>query len=262
MLPERAARLGESGSARSVNTSSSSIGVPSGLVSGTRQFGYSSTVPGWFWVRTSPTASGNASANRRDGVRPRYSWSARTISSVLALRSVVQQADPDGVRPARPPARPLSEAVPRSAGPGEQVELLAQPDVLPGQITRGGRQVVRGDRGQAVLPPPLGAQRPAVTVAVQLEPQDRGTEQAALAQVVAHPRLDGAQVFTDHDRPGPVRLKRDDADHRLVVVAHVGAVGRRRALRDPPQPEQPDDVVDANAARVPQHGVDHARNGA
>ena len=81
-----------------------------------------------------------------------------------------------------------------------------------------------GHRGQAELPPPLGRQRPAVTVAVELEPQDRRAQQAALAQIVAHPRFDGAQILTDDHRAGAVGLQRDDADHRVVVVADIGAV--------------------------------------
>ena len=40
---------------------------------------------------------------------------------------------------------------------------------------------------------------------------------------------------------------------RLVVVAHVGALRRGTALRHPPQAEQPDDVVDAHPAGVPEH---------
>ena len=84
-------------------------------------------------------------------------------------------------------------------GPGQQAQLVAQPHMLAGQVAGRRRQVVRGDRRQAVLPPPLGGQRPAVAVAVQLEPQDRRAEQAACAQVVAHPRLDGAEILTDDD---------------------------------------------------------------
>ena len=76
------------------------------------------------------------------------------------------------------------------------------------------------------------------------------------AQVVARGRLDDAEVLADHDGAGALRLQRQHADHRLVVVAHVGALGRRAALRDPPEPEQPDDVVDADPAGVPQHGRD------
>ena len=55
----------------SVNTSSRGRGLPSGPPSGTRQFGYSFVVPGWFWVRFSPTASVSANASSRDGERAR-----------------------------------------------------------------------------------------------------------------------------------------------------------------------------------------------
>src|SRR5262249_28166829 len=48
---------------RSRNTSSSRSFRPFGPDSGTRQFGYSSVVPGWFWVRRSPTASVSDSAS-------------------------------------------------------------------------------------------------------------------------------------------------------------------------------------------------------
>ena len=41
-----------------------------------------------------------------------------------------------------------------------------------------------------------------------------------------------------------------------MVVSHVGALGRECALGDPPQPEQPDDVVDAYAPGVPQANKD------
>ena len=40
--------------------SSSSTGLPSGPANGSRQLGYSSSVPGWFIVRWSPVRSGTA----------------------------------------------------------------------------------------------------------------------------------------------------------------------------------------------------------
>ena len=128
-------------------------------------------------------------------------------------------------------------------------------DVLAGQVPRGRRQVVRGHRGQHERPVVLGGERRAVHVA--LEPQHRRAEHPALGQVVAHPRLDDAEVLADDDGAGAVRLEREDADERLVVVADVRAVGGVGALGDPPQPEQPDDVVDPDGARVPQHGAQH-----
>ena len=110
-----------------------------------------------------------------------------------------------------------------------------------------------GHRGQAQFAPPLGFERTAVTVAVVFEPQDRGAQHAPLTQVLPDPGFDGAQVFADHHRAGPVCLQRHDPDHRVVVVAHVGALRGRGALGDPPQPEEPDDVVDAHPAGVPQN---------
>ncbi len=110
------------------------------------------------------------------------------------------------------------------------------------------RQYSRQSSGASGLPSPGE---------VELEPQDRRAEDPAAAQVVAHPRLDGAEVLADDERLGPVRLERQDADHGLVVVADVGPCLRPGTGGDPPQPEQPDDVVDADAARVPQDRRDH-----
>ncbi len=89
---------------------------------------------------------------------------------------------------------------------------------------------------------------------LEFEPQDRGPEDAALAQIVAHPRLDRAEILTDDYCLSAVRLEGEDADHRLVVVADVRPGRRRHAVGDPPEPEQPDDVVDADPAGMAQHG--------
>ena len=84
----------------------------------------------------------------------------------------------------------------------------------------------------------------------------------ALAQVVADPRLHGAEILADDDGAGAVCLQRDDADHRLVVVAHISSsCGEPFRIADA-QPEQPDDVVDAGTAagaRTP--ALTRARNG-
>ena len=79
-----------------------------------------------------------------------------------------------------------------------------------------------------------------------------------LGEIVAHPRLDRAQVLPDHHRARAVRLQRQHADQRLVVVAHVGARLRRLPGRDPPQPEQPEDVIHPDPAGMPQHRGQHA----
>ena len=129
---------------------------------------------------------------------------------------------------------------------------MAQPDVVAGEVPGGGRQVVGGDRCQAVLAPPLRRERTTATVVVELEPQHGRAEQAAFAQVVAHPGFDRAEVFADDDRTCPSRFERQDPDRGVVVVADVGALGRARTGRDPPQPEQPDHVVDAYPAGMTQ----------
>ena len=134
---------------------------------------------------------------------------------------------------------------------GQQTQCVPQPDVFAGQIARRRRQVVGGHRGQAQVSPVLGRQRPPA-VPIDFEPQDRCSQQAAVAQIIAHPRLDRAEILTHDNRTGPMRLQRDDADHCVVVITHIGALCGRYALRDPPQPEQADDVVDAHPAGVPE----------
>lgn len=113
--------------------------------------------------------------------------------------------------------------------PGQQTQRMPEFDVFGIEVARRGRQVVRGHRGQAQFAPPLGLQGPA-TARVDFEPQDRRSEQSALMQKVPSPWLDRAEVFTDHHRARPMGLQRDDADHRLVVVAHVCALGGRLPL--------------------------------
>ena len=57
-------------------------GVPRGSVSGIRQFGYSVSVPGWFWVRRSPTRSLTLTPSSRDGV-----WVSSRCSASISSRS-------------------------------------------------------------------------------------------------------------------------------------------------------------------------------
>ena len=52
-------------------TQSSSTGTPAASVSGTRQLGYSWSVPGWFCALRSPTASASDTWSSRAGVRAR-----------------------------------------------------------------------------------------------------------------------------------------------------------------------------------------------
>ena len=131
--------------------------------------------------------------------------------------------------------------------------------MLVGQVARRRRQVVGGDGGQGE--PAVAARLLGPAVLLLLEPQDGGAQDPAGGQVVAHPGLHGPQVLPDHDGAGAVGLQEHHADHRLVVVAHVGALVRAHALGDPPQAEQPDDVVHPQGARVAQHRAHHVPQG-
>ena len=57
---------------------------------------------------------------------------------------------------------------------------------------------MRGDGRQAKLAPSLGGKR--ATVVVVFEKQNRRPENPSLTQVVAHPRLDVAEVFANDDK--------------------------------------------------------------
>ncbi len=111
-----------------------------------------------------------------------------------------------------------------------------------------------GGGGQAAGAPALGGQGAAVALPVAFEPQDGRAEHAALAQRLADAGLDGAQVLADHQRPGPGGLQDQHGEHGLGVVADVGALRGRVALRHPPQAEQAHDVVDAQGPGVTEEG--------
>ncbi len=91
---------------------------------------------------------------------------------------------------------------------------------------------------------------------VVFEPEDRRSQHASTRQVLPHPRFDVAQVLADDHGAGPVRLQDQHADHRLVVVAHVGAGPRAQSVGNPPEPEEADDVIDAQCTRMPQQTPD------
>lgn len=82
------------------------------------------------------------------------------------------------------------------------------------------------------------------------------------AQRLAHTGLDGAEVLADDHRTGQRGLQHQDGEHGLGVVADVGALRRRLALRDPPEAEQAHDVVDAQRAGVAEEGLQQAPVGA
>ena len=143
--------------------------------------------------------------------------------------------------------------------PGELTEVVTQLDVDQVEEALGRREVV-GRHGRQAQLAVVGRRDDGAGVVV-LEPHDGRPEDPALAQVVAHPRLDDAQILPDEDRAGPVRLEREDPDEGLVVVAHVGASRGLLVLRDPPQPEEADDVVDADAPGVGEDRAHHVAVG-
>ena len=92
---------------------------------------------------------------------------------------------------------------------------------------------------------------------VVLEPEQPVGQDPVLGQRLADAVLDRAEVLADDERLRPVALQRDDVEQVLGRVADVGAVGRPTPpAGHPPQPEQPHDVVDAQAAGAGDRGAD------
>ena len=94
-----------------------------------------------------------------------------------------------------------------------------------------------------------------------LEPQHRSTHDPPLTQIRAHPRLDGAQVLAHDEGAGTVGLQGQDTDHGLMVVPDVRSHARAKTGWDPPQPEQAEDVVDTDTARMSQGRPHHLTEG-
>ena len=53
------------------------------------------------------------------------------------------------------------------------------------------------------------------------EPEDRGSQDAALRQEIADPGFNSSQVLADYHRARPICLQDQDVDHRVMVVTHV-----------------------------------------
>ena len=111
------------------------------------------------------------------------------------------------------------------------------------------------DGRQSAIAVVLGAQRPAA--ALLFEPHDGGTENTAFSQVIANPRIHNAKVLADDDGTRTLGFQQDDAHHGLVIVVHVRTFGGSAPIRDPPEAEHAQDVVDANGAGVGQRSADH-----
>ena len=72
-----------------------------------------------------------------------------------------------------------------------------------------------------------------------------------------HRRLEDSEILTDHHRTGPLRLECEDAEQCVVVVADIRAAGGPHTVGNPPQSEEPENVVDAEATGVPQNCPQH-----
>ena len=77
-----------------------------------------------------------------------------------------------------------------------------------------------------------------------------------VAQRVACRLLDGAEVLAHHEGTGPLALQGDDGQQVVRGQPHVRAVGGSGVAGDPPQPEHPHHVVDAQPAVGGHRGAD------
>ena len=78
-----------------------------------------------------------------------------------------------------------------------------------------------------------------------------------LGEHIAHVIGHGAEIFAHHQAVHAGGFDREDRDHRLMVVGDVRAAACTFALRNPPQAEQAEHMVDAHRARVRKHVVHH-----
>ncbi len=69
-------------------------------------------------------------------------------------------------------------------------------------------------------------------------------------------RLHRPEVLADDVGAGPQALEGEDVEQVVGLIADVGAVLARGVLGDPEEPEQPHDVVEAEAAGVAEPGPD------
>jgi len=113
-----------------------------------------------------------------------------------------------------------------------------------------------GDRGQVVRRD--GAQRQAGKPfgRIALEPRAPVRQHAVTGESLAHAVLDGAEVLADDEGAGARAFERHDAEQVSGGIADVATFGRWEPGRDPEQPEQPHDVIDADSARVAERGPD------
>ena len=84
----------------------------------------------------------------------------------------------------------------------------------------------------------------------RLELEDPGAQHVVPCHPSPNARGHGAEILTDDDRTGAVRLEGNQGMELLGPVGHVGAVGCVAPVRDHVHPLEPHDVVDTEAIGV------------
>ena len=126
--------------------------------------------------------------------------------------------------------------------------------MLIAQIARGRRQIVDRHAGEHLAAPAVRVADPG---SVRLEPEDDRAEDPAVGEHIGDPRLHRAEVLAHDHRTRTLRLQAQDAEHRVEVEPHEGARVCRHPPRHPPQAEQAEHVVDAQAPGIAQHRAQH-----
>src|SRR6266550_7948180 len=120
--------------------------------------------------------------------------------------------------------------------------LAAGPD------PRDGRQVVCAHRGNRVVWPASRLRA--------FEPDEAVGKRTLLLELLAHDRLDQAEVLADHKRAGPATLVGEQGQQRRSGIADVRTLRGVHTVRNPEKTEQAHHVVEADARGVAPGGAD------
>src|SRR6266705_2204273 len=120
--------------------------------------------------------------------------------------------------------------------------LAARPD------PRDGGQVVCAHRGNRVV-------RPASRLRA-FDPDEAVGKRTLLLELLAHDRLDKAEVLADHKRAGAATFVGEQGQQRRSGIADVRTLRCVHTVRNPEQPEQAHHGVEADARGVAPGGAD------
>ncbi len=223
---------------------------PAPSATGSRQLGYWSTVPGRLGWRRSPTASPKAARTTPAGRgrRARRAWPA------ARPRRPPRAAPRPRASPAAPRARPRTRSRSCSTGipswPSSSRTRTCSSARKPAAV---GRSCVVTLRHRQRAPLAGGTARAAVLVVSVSNHSTALPSTPARSSVVRTRSSTVPRSSPTTSAPARAGLQREHPDHRVGVVRDVGAVRGGRPGRDPPEPEQPHDVVDPQPAGVPEH---------